>query len=228
MMTKFPLGASACAWLMAAAPLCAQTYDPEAPRPARGPVAIATDEDARIAPMVLPFTGATVGIEAGWIQHRYTAAFTDFDSSGEGAINHREGHSSSGFGGGAFAGYDVAVAPSIRLGAEVEVVVGGSTNTLVYGDAIYAKRPHYGLRGVLRAGYVFNPRLMGYATLGYATNHYAIDDTIGVSPSDRSPGGLEVGGGAEYRIDRRLGVRLDFKHADDFANQLFVGVPVRF
>lgn len=230
-MTKTVRGAVAAAWLTAAAPLCAQTYDPEAPRPAREPVVLAAQpaaDDAPIAPMVLPFTGATIGLEAGWIRHGFTAHFTDFDSSGETAVAHTEGHGHGGFGGGAFAGYDFAVAPAIRLGAEVEVVFGGGTDTLTYGSAFYAKRAHYGLRGVLRAGYVLTPRLMGYATLGYATDRYGIDDTLGVSPSDRSPGGLAVGGGAEYRIDRRFGVRLDYKHADDFSNQLFVGVPVRF
>ena len=37
-----------------------------------------------------------------------------------------------------------------------------------------------------------------------------------------------VGGGAEYRIDRRYGVRMDVKHVDNQTGQAFVGVPIRF
>ncbi|WP_157084732.1 hypothetical protein [Sphingomonas pituitosa] len=37
-----------------------------------------------------------------------------------------------------------------------------------------------------------------------------------------------VGGGAEWRVADRVGLRLDYAHVDNSSHQVMLGVPVRF
>ncbi|WP_353443799.1 outer membrane protein [Sphingomonas faeni] len=131
-------------------------------------------------------------------------------------------------GGGLFAGYDIPASRNWRLGVEIAGTIGGRTNAATFDGLVYQQRPQFGVRGTMRAGYVLMPHLMGYGSFGYGGNAYRIRDQIGIGDANAWGSSFVVGGGVEYRIGRRYGLRFDIKHVDNQTWQGFVGVPIRF
>jgi outer membrane immunogenic protein len=157
------------------------------------------------------FTGTHAGGEAGVVEHHFFLGTL----SGGTTIDRRY-HRSRGAGGGVFAGHDLAVSPRLRVGA---VFANGTSLAL---------KPRYGYRLTLRGGAVVGSGLLVYATGGYGGNRYRIGDSAGVTDVHEWGSSFVVGAGAEYRLSRRAGLRLDYKHVDNQTHHFFVGVPVRF
>lgn len=169
------------------------------------------------------FEGGYVGAEAGlYDQHFY------LETGGVGTA--RRGYQRNwSYAGGVFGGYDISVAPKLRLGAELGATLGGGTNTALFSATeILSYRSRYGYRLVLRGGFVVTPRLLLYANGGYGGNRYKITNTAGVGNVHDWGSSFIVGAGAEYRLSPHLGLRFDVKHLDNESSQFFVGLPVRF
>ncbi len=185
--------------------------------------AMSQDEPVRNA-----FRGPSVGAEAGYLEHHFALQFETFSPDGTVSYRSDRYYRSHGIGAGGFAGYDIAISKRGRLGLEVAGTLGGATNS--FGDGMLSLSPRFGAKLSVRAGYVLTPRLMAYGLTGYGGNAYRVTDTIGIEGSRdlRWGSSFIVGAGAEYRIDRRIGVRIDGKHVDNQTWQVFIGVPIRF
>lgn len=179
-------------------------------------------QDAR-----LPFTGPSVGIEAGPLEHHFVIEFEHYENDTLVASDERY-YRASGFGGGVFASYDIAASRNWRLGIEIAGTAGGRRNRATFDTLVYEQRPDFGVRGTARAGYVLTPRLMAYGSVGYGGNKYRIRDGFGIGDTNAWGSSFVIGGGAEYRLDRRYGIRFDVKHVDNQTWQAFMGVPIRF
>lgn len=170
------------------------------------------------------FVGPVVGIEGGLVEHHFYLEKTDL-GSGEATGRY---YRSWGAGGGLFAGYDIAIGVRTTVGLEAAFSIGGATNQAqLAGGSFYRATPRHGYRLVGRLGRQLGERVLVYATVGYGGHRFRVT-TIGVSNAEPSGDSFVIGGGAEYRVSPRLAVRIDFKHLDNQANQLLVGLPVRF
>lgn len=183
-----------------------------------GRPAAAAAQDAR------PFEGAYAGPEIGAHEHHFYIETTDLVTGDMRGRYYR----AWGIGGGAFAGYDLAVSDAVRVGAEAEVSLGGATNRLDGYGGTFAQHPRYGYRVVGRIGRVLGDRTMVYGSLGYGGHRYGIEDSIGIEDTRAWQSSFVVGGGVAYRIGRRVDVRLDFKHLDNSMSHILLGVPIRF
>jgi outer membrane immunogenic protein len=171
------------------------------------------------------FTGAYAGAEAGLIDHHYWLSETT--SNGE-TISDRY-YRDKDFGGGVFAGYDIAVAPRIRVGGEVALTAAGGDPEAVFSDgSTHQQRPRYGYRLIARAGYIPIDGVLAYANGGYGGNRYRIGGTAAVADAHEWGSSFLVGVGIEARASKRIGLRFDFKHVDNQSNQWLLGVPIRF
>jgi outer membrane immunogenic protein len=177
------------------------------------------------APDASAFTGAYAGPELGAHEHH---VFIETTALPRGATTARY-YRAWGVGGGAFAGYDVAIAPRIRLGLEAGISLGGQNPTANFADGtFYTQRPRYGFRGTARAGYILGDRLLAYGTFGYGGHRYRLGGNANISDAHEWGSSFTIGAGFEYRASRRVGVRLDFRHLDNQMSHLLVGVPIRF
>lgn len=171
------------------------------------------------------FTGGYAGPELGAHEHHVFLETTELPSG----ITTARYYRGWGVGGGAFAGYDVAVGARIRIGVEAGISLGGTGPSATFADgSFYTQRPRYGFRGTARAGYILGDRLLAYGSFGYGGHRYRPGgnaDIVGVHEWGSS---FTIGGGFEYRASRRAGVRLDFRHLDNSMSHLLVGVPIRF
>lgn len=171
-----------------------------------------------------PFTGAYAGADAGVIEHHFYLDVT---------VNDRPYSSryyrDTGFGGGGFAGYDLAIARRWRIGGELEGTIGGGTPEAVIRDGYrYGQSPRFGFRATGRLGFVATPRLLLYGKGGYGGNRYRLTGNFAVQDAHGWSSSFAVGGGAEWRVTERVGLRLDYTHVDNSSNQLLLGIPIRF
>ncbi|MET3724519.1 outer membrane beta-barrel protein [Sphingomonas trueperi] len=171
-----------------------------------------------------PFSGTYAGVEAGVIEHHFYLDVT---------VNDRPYSSryyrDTGFGGGGFAGYDLAIAPRWRIGGEVEGTVGGgSPEAVIRDDYRYGQSPRVGYRVTGRLGFVATPRLLLYGKGGYGGNRYRLTGNAGVQDAHGWSSSFVVGAGAEWRVTDHAGLRLDYTHVDNSSHQLMLGVPIRF
>lgn len=179
----------------------------------------------RSAPAVeVAFTGVYAGLEAGVRQHRFELELTE---PRFGTTETRR-YDATGFGGGAFAGYDLALAPRIRLGVEAALVAGGGSPVARVNGRSYREEPQWGYRVSGRAGYVVGDRVLVYAAAGYGAERHDFRDGLGISGADHWSNGVSYGGGVEYQVSRRVGVRLDYRELGGVSRALTLGVPVRF
>lgn len=171
------------------------------------------------------FVGVYAGPEAGLHEHHVYIDETDV-ATGETRGRY---YRAWGFGGGAFAGGDLALTQRIRVGVEGGVSVGGRGPRADFADgSFYAARPRYGFRATAKAGYVLAPRLLAYGTFGYGGHRYRVRASADFGRPDDWGSSFTVGGGAEYRLSRQVGVRIDFRHLDNQMSHLLVGLPIRF
>ena len=172
-----------------------------------------------------PFTGVYAGPEIGALEHHYYLEETDLRTGATDGRYYRDWD----VGGGAFAGYDFALAKRIRIGAEASVNLGGGSPVAQFADGTrFSQHPRFGLRGTARLGYVVSNRLLAYATFGYGGQRYRIGNSAGVRDTTDWGSSFTVGGGLEYRLARHVGVRLDFEHLDNSSNSVLLGIPLRF
>lgn len=166
------------------------------------------------------FSGAYGGPEIGAHEHHF------YIESSNGAGRY---YRAWGVGGGVFAGYDLPVWPRVRIGIEASVSLGGATPIArLTNGTFYARHPQWGLRGTGRVGYLLSDRLLAYGTFGYGGHYYRVDNPAGVTNSHDWGSSFTIGAGAEYRIARAIGVRLDFRHLDNSMSHFLIGVPIRF
>lgn len=180
-------------------------------------LAFAQAEDA-------PFTGPYIGADAGVAEHHFSLEETDL-STGQTKV---QSHRAWGPGGSVFGGYDVAISPNVRIGAELGLVAGGDNPVArPNSGGRFSMYPQWGYRVTGRLGYVASETLMGYASFGYGGNHYRIENTAGVTGAHRWNSSFTVGGGAEYRLSPRIGIRADFRHLDNASNNFMLGAAIR-
>ena len=173
----------------------------------------------------LAFTGAYAGPELGAHEHHFFIEETNVATGATRGDYHR----AWGVGGGAFAGYEWPIARRVRIGLETSVSVGGESPVARFADGTsYAQHPQWGLRGTALAGYLLTDRLLTYGTFGYGGHHYRLENDAGVTDTHAWGSSFTIGAGMEYRLSRRIGVRLDFRHLDNSMSHLLVGLPIRF
>lgn len=171
------------------------------------------------------FTGGYAGPEAGLHEHHVYLEQAATAASPAQARYYR----GWGVGGGAFGGYDLAVTPRIRIGVEAGVSLGGVGPKAYFPQgSYYIARPRYGLRATGRAGYLVTSRLMAYGSFGYGAHRYRLRTSGDIANVDEWGSSFTIGGGVDYRIGARVGVRLDFRHLDNQMSHLLIGVPIRF
>lgn len=171
------------------------------------------------------FTGAYAGPELGAHEHHFYINVTDLRT------NQTEGryYRAWGVGGGAFAGYDFAVAGRVRLGVEAGVSVGGNNPVARFPDGTtYTQHPRFGYRATAKAGYLLGDRLLTYGTFGYGGHRYRLGGTAEVADAHEWRSSFTIGAGFQYRVSRRVDLRLDFRHLDNSMSHILIGVPVRF
>lgn len=171
------------------------------------------------------FTGPYAGLEIGAHEHHFYIEETDLRT---GATDGRY-HRAWGVGGGAFVGYDHAVASRIRIGVEAGVSVGGDNPTARFSDdTTFTQRPRFGYRVTAKAGALLGDDLLAYGTFGFGAHYYEAGGTAVVAGGDESQSSFTIGAGVEYRLSRRASVRLDFRHLDNSMSHILIGLPIRF
>ena len=172
-----------------------------------------------------PFTGAYAGLGAGVHEHRFDLEISASGISRSARTTYRD----AGAAAAAFAGYDLPIGRIVRVGAELSGHVGGGDGPRAsLGPLFYEQRPRWGVTAVARAGIVAGDRVMVYGTLGYGGYRYRLRSSVFVENASDWGDSLAYGGGVEYRISDRIGVRADVRNLSFQATQFLVGVPVRF
>ncbi|WP_420606337.1 outer membrane protein [Novosphingopyxis sp.] len=185
---------------------------------------LSSAQGARAQDDVFDFTGPSLGVEAGIVEHHYyiEESFPQSDQA-DGKY-----YRSFGPGGGVFLGYDIPIGANLILGGEASLVIGGADNSADFADGSFVRaKPRYGYRIVGRIGRKMTDRSLLYATFGYGSHKYRIT-AAGVDNVKATGHSFVVGAGGEYRLSKAIGVRLDFRHLDNQSNQLLIGLPVRF
>lgn len=174
-----------------------------------------------------PFAGPYAGIEAGAVDHHFVVELSAPNQPDQ-SFNVTQW----GAGGGAFAGYDIAVAPRLRLGVEGVYNFGGRTarHSGTYAGQPYTigLDPRWGYSVSGRIGYVAGKRVLLTAEAGYGEHRYRPIASANVGPVDSVTASFVLGGGIEYAASQRLSVRARFQHLDGSRNQFMLGVPIRF
>ena len=171
------------------------------------------------------FTGFYAGPEAGLHEHHFF--IEEFDPARQ--VSQGRYYRGWGLGGGAFAGFDHAIRPRLRIGAEAGISVGGNSPEAYFPDgSFYIAQPRYGYRVTARAGYVASDRLLAYASFGYGGHRYRLRINGVRADGNEWGSSFTIGGGVEYRVSERVGVRVDFRHLDNRMSHLLIGVPIRF
>ena len=136
-----------------------------------------------------------------------------------------------GLAGEAFAGFDFAIAPRMRIGVEGQFEFGGRSVVYRIPDYTFGVKPRYGFSASVRAGYVVTPKFLIYAGAGYGEHRYR--PIVGGNLGPEALVGLDrnasfiLRGGGEFRLNRSAGIRLEFEHLDGGRNQFMFGVPIR-
>lgn len=170
------------------------------------------------------FTSGYAGAEIGAHEHHF---FIEVSDPAGGPVEGRY-YRAWGIGGGAFAGYDVAVAPRVRIGGEVGISLGGDNPVARFDAGTYSQHPQWGYRATAKIGYLIGKRTLAYGTFGYGGHRYRIDNDAGVLDAHEWGSSFTIGAGVEYRLSNRAGLRLDFRHLDNSMSHILIGVPVRF
>lgn len=143
------------------------------------------------------FTGPRIGVTSGYDKY-----------AGEEGVSY-----------GVTAGYDLALAPSIRAG--VDVSLGDST---VDGAGFDASRD---LAASARLGYVLTPQVLAFGKVGYANSR------IEAAGTGTSFEGVRFGGGVEYALSPRTYVSAEYQRTEYEQNLggrdgALIGVGIRF
>lgn len=157
-----------------------------------------------------PFDGPFVGIQAGGSRNEIGTVDTRI---GDLAID----RSQDSFTGGAFAGYDLKVAPRIVIGGEAGLSVSTDDAIARTGTgAALRVNPRLAYDVSLRAGYLVTDNTLVYARGGY---HAISARTTASQPgvtlrSSETFDGWMVGGGVERAFTDNISARVEYRYSD--------------
>jgi outer membrane immunogenic protein len=180
------------------------------------------------------WTGFYLGLNGGFGGDRNKYPFTVGPVSGSSTLN------SSGFFGGAQAGYNWQFAPAWVAGVEADIddadIQGmASTNVAGASSSIGTRLDWFGtVRG--RIGYLVTPNALLYGTGGWAYGHATSSATatasglaVGSSIGKDMTGGWTAGAGLEYGITHWLSFKTEYLFVDlgstNLASGVVAGVP---
>ncbi|MEL7708047.1 outer membrane beta-barrel protein [Citromicrobium bathyomarinum] len=172
----------------------------------------------------VPFEGAYAGPLVGVLEHHFYLELTDEQTGATDGGYTRDWD----IGGGAMAGYDLAVSDRVRIGAEVSLLKGGGSPEIYLNGGRYQQNERFGYRATLRAGVVAADRALFFVKGGFGGDRYAIDNSAGVEDAREWRTSFVVGAGAQVRLDERIDLRFEYEHLDSSAHAFFVGLPIRF
>lgn len=172
----------------------------------------------------VPFDGAYAGPLVGVLEHHFYIEQTDAQTGATDGAYTRDWD----IGGGAMAGYDIAVGDRVRIGAEVSLLKGGGSPETFVGGARYQQNERFGYRATGRIGVVAADRALFFVKGGFGGDRYAIDNSAGVEEAREWRTSFVVGAGAQVRLDERIDLRFEYEHLDSSAHAFFVGLPIRF
>lgn len=121
----------------------------------------------------------------------------------------------TGASGGLFGGYGLMF-DQIYLGAEAEAEIGNQDWNIERNDngRIYSVAKDYSYGASLLAGYVFDSNTLAYGRLGYANtqfrNKYHDETGVYYVKSNKTEGGLRIGGGVALPVEDNIFLRLDY------------------
>lgn len=146
-----------------------------------------------------PFTGPRVGVVAGYDNFSHQDGFTY----------------------GAAAGFDLALAPTIRAGIETSF-----SDSTTSGGGTDVSRD---LAASARLGYVLTPQIMAFGKVGYASTRLE-NKTLGTGASIE---GVRFGGGLEYALTPNTYISAEYQRSE-YENDIggrdagLVGIGFRF
>ncbi|MEO1967511.1 MAG: porin family protein [Sphingomonadaceae bacterium] len=159
-----------------------------------------------------PFTGARIGVEAGY-DHLRSGSSVDNDTSRD------LKQSIDGVTYGATIGYDAAVTPKVRIGAEASLADSsaswdnnnGVPNTFNLGH-VQADRDIY-VGG--RVGYVTSPKTMLYVKGGYTNTRFGLEGTDGTVSATQhlDADGYRLGAGIEYAVTPNAYIGAEYRYS---------------
>ena len=117
-----------------------------------------------------------------------------------------------------FAGYDYAVAPKVRIGAETAIGIGADDSLRISDTAGSVElNPEYSFEFTGRAGYLVTDNALIYARGGYQNSRVEATLTETGQPTFRDKDNVDgwlVGGGLEYAFGNKLRSRVEYRYAD--------------
>lgn len=157
------------------------------------------------------FDGPYVGVAAGFTRDEVGPALPqDVTISGD------RGQDAVYFQG--FAGYNLAVAPRVRLGTEAAFGIGADDNFVASNtNASLDIDPEYSFEFTGRVGYVVSDKLMAYARGGYQNARVEFELAEAGSTVLRDKDNLDgwlVGGGLDYAFGDHLSTRVEYRYVD--------------
>jgi outer membrane immunogenic protein len=157
------------------------------------------------------FDGPYVGVAAGFTRDEVGPALPqDVTISGD------RGQDAVYFQG--FAGYNLAVAPRVRVGAEAAFGIGADDDFVASANGTSLEiDPEYSFEFTGRVGYLVTDKLLAYARGGYQNARVEFELTeAGAAPvrDKESLDGWLVGGGLDYAIGDHLSTRVEYRYVD--------------
>lgn len=157
-----------------------------------------------------PFNGPFVGLQAGGSRDDLGTVRSQI---GDLTIDDKR----DSFTGGAFAGYDLKVAPRVVIGGEAGISV-STDDAIARSGAGAALRvnPRFAYDVSVRAGYLVTDRTLVYARGGYhAINARTASTQTGIELRDTETfDGWMVGGGIERAFTDNLSARIEYRYSD--------------
>lgn len=173
-----------------------------------------------------PFSGPYVGAAVGAVDHHFVLEATN------GTQIVRSNVTRWGVGGEIFVGYDSVIGEAFRLGAEMQLEVGGREAVAVTQSYTFGIKPRFGYSVSGRIGFVPSENIMIYAGAGYGEHRYNVVSTGNVVPGAGNGLGVTrsfiLRSGAEFNLKKNASVRIEFEHLDGSRNQIMIGIPIRF
>ena len=170
------------------------------------------------------FEGAYAGPLIGALEHHFYLEETDLLTGQIDGQYYRDWD----IGGGAMAGYDLAVTDRLRIGGEGSLLLGGGSPEAFVDGARYQQNARFGYRATAKLGLVAADRVMFFVKGGYGGDRYDIDNQAAVVDASEWSSSFVVGAGAQIRLDPVIELRLEYEHLDTSSHAVFVGLPIRF
>ena len=170
------------------------------------------------------FEGPYAGPYVGALEHHFYLETSDMRTGATDGQYYRDWQ----IGGGALAGYDLAVADQVRIGVEGSLQLGGGSPEAYVDGALYQQNSRFGYRVIGKAGLVADERLMLFVKGGYGGDRFSIDNRAGVVGATNWSNSFVVGAGAQIRFDRAIELRVEYEHLDNSSHGFFLALPIRF